>query len=297
MLLTGFDLEEGRLRMAAYAPGGLIHLEEVSDPDVVSVCVRRLAAREGEGQIAILSGDRRLIQEVSERFSDDETTDCLSIADCGGRNGGRVSLSGELAGKEHLLPEVFAAAGMDVRRGRASDYLRGGRERRVFADTTRLICVLAVIFALLLSSMLPVYERLLRAETETGRATVEKQPYAEVRPELKRYRDLLAELRSYGPGERLLESRESRFAALLSELNGELLAGAEISEIVYDEQTGLLIDFTTSRVDDFNRIKNRINDSGRMNVVETAEREVVGEGIYRVQAEVVFPEGREGDGA
>jgi hypothetical protein len=290
-ILTGVDLEKGRLRMAVYAPGGLMHLEETADPNIVDVCAQRLKTYGDAGHTVILSGDRSITEQLSEQLKDSEAIDCVSVSDYRKQGAVPVTLAGDLEGKDSLFANIFAAAGMDHRKTRSLNYLYGGEERRTFADATRLICIAAVVLAVLLSAMLPIHERLLAAETEAHRATVLTNPYAQIRPGLEQYRALLEELRSYKPDEDLLASRDSRFAALISELREELLANTDIIEMVYDEQAGLLIGFITNHVGDFDRAKSRINDSGQLNIAETVTREMLSTDTYLVQIKISFSGG------
>ncbi|MDR2156647.1 MAG: hypothetical protein LBO81_02555 [Clostridiales Family XIII bacterium] len=129
--MTGVDLEERRFLMAMYAPDGLIHMEETRAADVVSVCARRLTARRGTPHTVILSGNRFLMRQLTDRLKDDGAPDCTSVADYRKRYGGRVSLAGALAGDEGLLPEVFASAGPDIRRSKTLNYLRVAGMREI----------------------------------------------------------------------------------------------------------------------------------------------------------------------
>jgi hypothetical protein len=292
-VLICFDAESGRLRMAVYSPEGLIRLEESRDADIVSSCVRRLESHKDTDYSVILSGDRSVTAELEKKF-----------ASCGipwvpiGRLrkyiGDRISLTDELAKKEHMFSEVFADAGLDFKLNKSLNYLYGGEERRTLGDATRLICAGAVMLAILLSFMLPVYNRILEKETESRREIVKTEQYADARSELQKYREALSELRSYKPGETLLAEKESRWGSLLSELGDDLLANAKINEMVYDDKERLLIDLTKSYASEFDGNKSRINDSGRVIITESVERTQLETGEYRIQIEIEILDGNAG---
>ncbi|MDR0852236.1 MAG: hypothetical protein LBN36_07055 [Clostridiales Family XIII bacterium] len=311
--IIGVDVGNARFRLALYGPSGLEGLEESAAKFPVAVVVLRTEEILEKKRILqlILSGESEQTEKLKEILKDKydievvvpnaaaagtNTGEDSALGDETVQNRPQVSsliLSGELEGREKIVPVLFASASAGRTIKRARNYLYGGSDKRRFADATRYLLIAAVLVVLVLAAMPPVYRGALLAETEGNRTQIAAPEYADAARALTENRALINRFQSYGESEALVQRSRTEYAALLETLDDGLISGAAISEIVYDAQSGLIIDCVLTDIKEFDRQKAVINDSRLLGVAELVPRETIGSGAsvaYRLQLKIDIPQ-------
>ena len=205
----------------------------------------------------------------------------------------RIELSAELADESGLFPEAFAAMALAGEEGESVYFSKTRDVKRVGAGL-RAACIIALIVAVfacvLPVSTLAVAER----EAEANRTRLETPFYADTAAKLEQYRTLVSEYSELIEAEAALPGRDPSHAAILEDVVTGLLAGTQIIEMYYEKGKGILVDFTTTDAETFDKLKDAVSGNKDVFLYESKLREEIGEDEWHIQIRVTLvPSARE----
>ena len=185
----------------------------------------------------------------------------------------------KLAGREAMLPGVFTAIGADPTDPQIINFVKtkikrsGGSGKGVVA-----LCVvtLVVAFAVALYPLANLVLEELAHRKNTDMLTDGSN--AEMYKKVTDKRDLSTELAELNTSVALIHGSNVSYSALIEELKIALLLDTNITNVTYTGSDGVLIDFTTSKVSNFDEMKEIVEAEGRMQIIEMIDREEVKEG-------------------
>ena len=170
------------------------------------------------------------------------------------------------------------------------DYLYGGWAKRKFNRATTKICIACAVVLALLFSMLPVYSVYMTGINDDLNEKIDNYKYPVQLELLYEKRDVSARLQAYKDDLAAIGGDEMNYSEVLTILREDLLYDAIINDLIYDEKSGLIIDFDVSDVSGYENARDKLNDERKILVVETSTGEAINaNGQQNVQIKVTIP--------
>jgi len=198
---------------------------------------------------------------------------------------GRISLSGDLAYQDKLLPEAFAMAAFPGEEGESAYFAKERDKKRsgIGLRAALIVIIIAVLFACALpAATLYLAER----DTEANRSRLNEPFFADAAMKLEEYRGLITVYAELMETEENMPARDQSHADLLEEMLFGLLLNSHIEEMYYEKGKGILVDLTTENIEYFDMMKDVAGRGGTMFLYESKTREETDEGVWHIQIRV-----------
>lgn len=189
--------------------------------------------------------------------------------------------------------KVFPVSDINLSKYKNENYTFGDVSKRKFSKATAKIFIAAVIVLALLFSMLPAYYYYLTQTNENLNKEVGRYENSEMLGLIYEKREVLTDLQAYKDDLTKIEIKETSYGNVLKTIDEVLLPHAIITDLVYEEKTGLLVDFIVRDVKRYEKDFDKINDKKEMKIVEKDRSKVKGDALYEIQILVTIPAGDE----
>jgi len=197
----------------------------------------------------------------------------------------RIAPSGELAYQKALYPGVFAAAAFPGGEGETA-YFAEARDVQKISAGLRAACIIALIAAVFACALSPVTLYLAERDRDEYVLRLKDPFYASAQEKLGQYRTLVTEYTELLEAEETVLSRDPSYADLLEETISGILMNTQIEELYFEKGKGILVDFTTMDIEDFERTLSIASGKEGVLIYEAKAREELEEDEWRIHLRV-----------